>query len=172
MDIEVRPRESADIPALAAVLVRVHAKDGYPVEGVTDPEGWITPPRELAAWAALHDDVVIGQISLIHAGPHDDAAVLWLNHNQGDDLSRLVIPMRLFIDPEHRQRGAGKHLMLAAHNYANEHDLSVAFDVMLKDHAAIRLYEAVGCQRLGTITHEHSDGLTEPAAVYLAPAHL
>jgi hypothetical protein len=45
----------------------------------------------------------------------------------------------------------------------------MAFDVMLKDRDAIRLYEAIGCQRLGTITHEHGDGQFEPAAVYGAP---
>lgn len=45
----------------------------------------------------------------------------------------------------------------------------LVFDVMLKEQRAIRLYEALGCQRLGTITHHHSDGLEEPAAVYVAP---
>jgi ribosomal protein S18 acetylase RimI-like enzyme len=47
----------------------------------------------------------------------------------------------------------------------------MAFDVMLKDQAAIRLYEATGCKRLGIIDHHHSDGKTEPAAVYVAPTN-
>jgi hypothetical protein len=41
---------------------------------------------------------------------------------------------------------------------------------MLKDREAIRVYEALGCQRLGLITHQHSDGQAEPAAVYSAPS--
>ena len=34
--------------------------------------------------------------------------------------------------------------MLAAHGYATHHDFQMAFDVMLKDDGAIRLYEALG----------------------------
>lgn len=39
---------------------------------------------------------------------------------------------------------------------------------MEKDRAAIRLYERLGAKRIGSITHHHSDGLREPAAVYVA----
>jgi GNAT superfamily N-acetyltransferase len=167
-DVEIRPRGRGDIPELAKVLVRVHAEDGYPVEGVTDPSGWLTPPRELAAWTAMLNGRPIGHMSLTQAGDTDDAAVIW-QHATGQDISRLAIPVRLFVDPQHRQRGAGKLLMLAAHTFASQHGLAMAFDVMLKDREAIRLYEAVGCQRLGEITHQHGDGQTEPAAVYVAP---
>lgn len=59
--------------------------------------------------------------------------------------------------------------MLAAHEHATTFGKQLVFDVMLKEQRAIRLYEALGCQRLGTITHHHSDGLEEPAAVYVAP---
>jgi hypothetical protein len=46
---------------------------------------------------------------------------------------------------------------------------SVAFDVMKKDRAAIRLYEQMGAIPIGDITHHHSQGLNEPAVVYIAP---
>ena len=59
--------------------------------------------------------------------------------------------------------------MGAARQFAEEHQLSVAFDVMLKDRDAIRLYEKLGCLRLGTIVHEHGGNKSEQAAVYLAP---
>ena len=59
--------------------------------------------------------------------------------------------------------------MRAARRFADEHHMAMAFDVMLKDRDAIRLYENAGCQQLGTIVHEHSSGKTEPAAVYLVP---
>jgi len=169
MDVVIRPRENADLPQLAAVLVLVHAKDGYPVEGVADPQSWLTPPRQVAAWTALHADRPIGQISLTSATENDDAAILW-HRATGGDISQLVIPVRLFVDPAHRGVGAGALLMLAAHNYASSHKLAMAFDVMLKDQAAIQLYEAAGSRRIGVIEHHHSDGKTEPAAVYVAPA--
>lgn len=168
MDVVIRPREQADLPALAEVLVRVHTQDGYPVEGVADPEGWLTPPRELAAWTALFSDQPIGHISLTRASESDDAAIVWRRAISGD-ISRLTIPVRLFVDPQHRRLGAGSLLMIAAHDFAGEHGFEMALDVMLKDHDAIRLYEAAGCKRLGTIEHHHSDGRTEPAAVYVAP---
>lgn len=168
MSLVIRPRETGDLPELAEVLVRVHAHDGYPVEGVADPAAWLTPPRELAAWTAALNRRPIGHMSLTCASPTDDAAVMWKQATRRD-ISRLAIPVRLFVDPQERQRGAGKLLMLAAHDFAGRQRLELAFDVMLKDRDAIRLYEAFGCQRLGVITHHHSDGQAERAAVYAAP---
>lgn len=169
MRLVIRPRKDTDLAELSRVLVRVHDQDGYPVEGVSDPGSWLTPPREVAAWTALLDDRPIGQISLTRAADDDDAAILW-QRATGGDISQLVIPVRLFVDPPHRRLGAGAQLMLAAHNYSTGHNLAMAFDVMLKDQAAIQLYEAAGSKRLGIIDHHHSDGKTEPAAVYVAPA--
>jgi GNAT superfamily N-acetyltransferase len=164
--VVIRRREPADLPYLAQILVDVHARDGYPVEGVADPEGWLAPPREIAAWTALYDDQPIGQIGLTHASETDDAAILWHRHTR-QDIAQLAIPVRLFIDPSHRQRGAGKMLTDTAFSYAISQGLAIAFDVMLKDHVAIRLYESLGSQRLGTVHHHHSGGQIEPAAVYL-----
>jgi GNAT superfamily N-acetyltransferase len=167
--VVIRRRTDDDLPELAHVLVRVHAADGYPVEGVANPQAWLTAPREIAAWTAFIPSRLIGQISLTRAAETDDAASVW-QRSTGGDISRLVIPVRLFVDPAHRGLGAGAKLMLAAHNYAASHNLAMAFDVMLKDQTAIQLYETAGCKRLGTIDHHHSDGETEPAAVYVAPA--
>lgn len=169
MSVEVRERRDADLAALAEVLVRVHEQDGYPVEGVADPVAWLTPPRQIAAWTALHDDKPIGQATLTEAAADDDAARVWLERTQGD-LDSLAIPARLFVDPGQRQHGAGGALMTAIRDHATRHGLTLAFDVMLKDQAAIRLYEAAGCARIGAIEHAHSDGRLEPAAVYVMPS--
>lgn len=166
--LEIRPRTNDDLPTLAGVLVRVHALDGYPVEGVDDPIGWLTPARAFGAWTASYDGKPIGQAAITHAAPDDDAARIWRKVT-GGDVSRLAIPARLFVDPDHRQRGAGGALMRAVVEHAHGHGLVVAFDVMLKDQAAIRLYEAAGCVRIGTLDHQHSDGRSEPAAVYAIP---
>ncbi|MFD2027631.1 GNAT family N-acetyltransferase [Promicromonospora aerolata] len=165
MTLTTRPRRDEDLPDLAAVLVRVHAQDGYPVEGVADPEGWLRHPNELQSWTAVEDDRPIGQITLTRAVVDDDAARVWHEHT-GGDINRLAIPVRLFVDPDHRGSGAGRLLMEAAVEFARFRRLAIAFDVMLKDRAAIRLYDRLGAVRIDTLTHHYGDGLTEPAAVY------
>jgi GNAT superfamily N-acetyltransferase len=169
--VTVRRGRPTDIPELAEVLVRVHALDGYPVEGVEDPEAWIMPPGELAGWTAVLSHYLIGHISLTEGTSGDDAARLWVTETGARNVD-VVIPVRLFVDPPDRTRGAGRQLMLAAYEFAAELGKRMVFDVMLKDEQAIRLYEALGCQRLGTITHHHSGCLEEPAAVYVAPDSL
>lgn len=169
--ITIHPREARDVEPLGVVLARVHAKDGYPVEGVGDPEAWIEPPNELRGWTAEVDDEPVGHISLTAGTDHDDAARLW-QAQTGGSLADLAIPVRLFVDPPHRGQGIANRLMLAAYEHARAHDKSVAFDVMLKDQDAIRLYESLGCRLLGEITHHHGDGLEEPAAVYEGPAQI
>jgi GNAT superfamily N-acetyltransferase len=166
MTLTIRPRRDEDLPDLAAVLVRVHAQDGYPVEGVADPEGWLRHPNELQSWTAVEDGQPIGQITLTRAVPDDDAARVWQEHT-GGDIDGLAIPVRLFVDPDHRGSGAGRLLMEAAVQFAQTQGLAIAFDVMLKDRSAIRLYERLGAERVTDLTHHYGDGLTEPAAVYI-----
>lgn len=170
MSAIIRPRRPDDLDALADVLVRVHAVDGYPVEGVEHPRAWLTPPRQLAAWTALVSDTPIGHIALVKATPDDDAAAMWLRHAPGSELDNVAIPVRLFVGPDHRRHGAAKQLIAAILEYAHARNLVLVGDVMLKDQAAIHLYETLGWRRLGTIDHRHSDGLAEPAAAYLVPS--
>jgi GNAT superfamily N-acetyltransferase len=167
MTAVIRPRRPDDLDALAHVLVRVHAVDGYPVEGVEHPRAWLTPPRQLAAWTALVSDTPVGHIALVKANPADDAAAMWLRSEAAGELDSVAIPVRLFVDPGHRGLGAAKQLIAAVLEYAHAHTLVLVGDVMLKDRAAIHLYETLGWRRLGTIDHRHSDGLVEPAAIYL-----
>jgi GNAT superfamily N-acetyltransferase len=169
MKATVRPRERRDLDALAEVLVRVHAVDGYPVEGVADPHSWLHPARELGSWTAELGGKPVGHISLVAADASDDAAAVWHSTTHGD-LDRIAIPVRLFVDPDHRGHGAASRLMSAASAYATHQGRVLVFDVMEKDKIAIRLYEMMGCTRIGTIQHDAGDGTTHAAAVYLAPA--
>jgi GNAT superfamily N-acetyltransferase len=170
MTAVIRPRRSDDLDALADVLVRVHALDGYPVEGVEHPRAWLTPARQLAAWTALVSNTPVGHIALVKANRDDAAAAMWLRSEAAGELDSVAIPVRLFVDPAYRGLGAAKQLMATVSEYAHAHGLVLVLDVMLKDQAAIHLYETLGYRRLGTIDHRHDDGLVEPAAIYLAPA--
>lgn len=161
--VTVRRRRDDDLPALAAVLVRVHAVDGYPVEGVADPGALLHLPHELASWTAEDAGEPIGQVSLASASPADDAARVWLDQT-GGEVADLAIRARLFVDSDARSTGAGRRLVSAAVNHARALGRAVAFDVMDKDRAAIRLYERMGARRIGTIVHRHRGGLSEPAA--------
>lgn len=55
--------------------------------------------------------------------------------------------------------------MEAAVSFAHARGLAIAFEVMLTDRAAIRLYERFGAQHVADVTHEYGDGLKGPAAV-------
>jgi GNAT superfamily N-acetyltransferase len=171
MKAVVRPRETRDLDRLAEVLTRVHAADGYPVEGVTDPHAWLQPPRALASWTAEVDEEPVGNITLVSAQASDDAAAVWQTKT-GEDLDRIAIPVRLFVDPDHRGHGAASGLMAAAHAYATERGRLMVFDVMEKDKLAIRLYEMVGCTRIGTVQHDAGNGTLHPAVIFVAPAKL
>lgn len=168
MMLEVRPRQQGDLEDLADILVRVHARDGYPVEGVADPVAWLSAPRQIAAWTALVDGRPVGQTVLTKASDTDGVAQIWHDHS-GGNVEDLAIPARLFIDPVARSKGAASRLLQEIRTYARHLDLALAFDVMLKDSAAIRLYEALGCTKIGTLDHVHGSGQVEPAAVYIVP---
>lgn len=164
MTLQIRSRKTADLPPLAEILIRVHARDGYPVEGVSHPIAWLTPSRQIAAWTALLNDRIIGQIAVKKA-EHDDVAITW-QEVTGRGIEELAIPARLFIDPDYRRKGAGKSLLRACREFAENEGLHIAFDVMLKDQAAITLYESEGYTKIGTADHHHSAGLVEPAVIY------
>lgn len=162
----IRTRREEDLPSLANTLVRVHAIDGYPAEGVADPEAWLRHPHEIQSWTAVQDDEPIGQVTLSRAQPEDDAALAWHEHT-GGDVDRLAVPARLFVDPDHRGSGAGRLLMESVRDFARSRGLAIALDVMLKDHAAIKLYERLGAERISDINHRYGDGLTEAGVVYV-----
>lgn len=161
----VRERQDNDLPALAAVLERVHAHDGYPVEGVADPRAWLEHPHAIRSWTAVVDDAPVGQITLTSADPDDDTARIWTEHT-GGLTSELIVIARLFVDPDHRTIGVGRKLMHAALDHARNLARPVALDVMAKDRDAIRLYERLGGHRLGKITHRHTSGRGESGFVF------
>jgi GNAT superfamily N-acetyltransferase len=167
-NVKIRDRSEQDIPALAEILRRVHAVDGYPVEGVSDPVGWLHSDNLIGAWVTVSDHLVTGHIWLTRPTEEDAAAQLWKRSPHGQSAPIAVLG-RLFVDPDSRIRGAGRSLTQTATDEARSMGYQTVLDVMAKDKSAIKLYESLGWQRTGTITHQFGHGKAEPAFAYIAP---
>ncbi|MBP0461385.1 GNAT family N-acetyltransferase [Streptomyces montanisoli] len=164
----VRPITDADLPGVAKALVEVHATDGYPVEGVADPEAWVSSPAVLTAWVAVEDERVVGHIAIMRP-LGEDAVALW-RERSGETAERMGVLARLFVVREARKHATGETLMRTAMAYAEERSLRLVLDVMTKDTAAIRLYERLGWTNIGEATHHYGDGQETPAICYVWPA--
>lgn len=169
MPTEIRPRTPADIDECARLLVTVHARDGYPVEGVADPESWLSPAGLIRAWVGELSGSIVGHALITTPMPgDDDAADLWMEQS-GEPASRVAVAGRLFVGPSARNHGMGEELARAAMEYATDYGRRVVFDVMEKDRSAIRLYERLGCTNIGSVRHRFGDGQERAARCYVAP---
>ncbi|WP_327314816.1 GNAT family N-acetyltransferase [Streptomyces sp. NBC_01235] len=165
--IVIRPFEDTDLPGAAAALTEVHATDGYPVEGVALPEAWLRSDDVLASWVAEVERRIVGHVAVMR--PHgEDAVCLWAGLS-GDDEHRIGVLARLFVVREARQRALGERLVRTAMNYALSHHRRLVLDVMVKDTAAIRLYERLGWTRTGRAEHHYGNGQLIDAICYVAP---
>ncbi|MGW2818603.1 N-acetyltransferase family protein [Streptomyces sp. NPDC001415] len=166
-DLTIRTRRDSDIAETAMVLVRVHAADGYPVEGVDRPEEWLTPPGMLKAWVAESAGKIVGHAAICRPNG-EDAVDLW--RSQSNDPERAVaVPVRLFVAPEARKKGIGEQLMRAVTQFGREQGTKMVFEVMTKDAAAIRLYERLGWVRLGATSHAYGDNQAIEAICFASP---
>ncbi len=156
----VRPREEADIAVLAAILRDVHLHDGYPMRLQPDPGAWLCREPVLGAWVADHDGWVVGHVGLCLPGPDDPVAAL-----VGEP---AAIVSRLFVARDARGQGLGERLVRAAWREAQQHGLRPMLDVLVRDAAAVVLYESIGWRRIGTITHE-INGNSVSAICFAAP---
>ncbi|MGL4178580.1 MAG: GNAT family N-acetyltransferase [Dermatophilaceae bacterium] len=162
MPATIRPRTDADLPALARVLVEVHATDGYPVEGVADPLAWLTLPGAIGAWVAELDGQPVGHVALTEPGPGDEAPRLYAERHGPEPTAVLG---RLFISPASRGQGLAEQLARTAMSAAHDAGRVAVLDVMQKDHAAIRLYKRLGYLRLGLFAHRYGQESDAEAAI-------
>ncbi|MYS25274.1 Acetyltransferase (GNAT) family protein [Streptomyces sp. DvalAA-14] len=166
--ILVRPITDADVPGAAAALVEVHTTDGYPVEGVEEPESWIRPPAVLGGWVAEEEGKIVGHVAVMR--PRGEGAVRLWQDKSGETEERIGVLARLFVVREARRHAVGERMMQAAMDYARKNSLRLVLDVMTKDAAAIRLYERLGWQRIGEVAHHFGADQQSPAACYVWPA--
>ncbi|MFG3492505.1 GNAT family N-acetyltransferase [Streptomyces sp. NPDC047972] len=163
----VRPFATADLEDAAAALVAVHASDGYPVEGVADPEGWIQSANVLAAWVGELQGRIVGHVSVMRPQGEESAA-MWMEQS-GEDEEHVAVLARLFVVAEARKHALGQQLMQAALEWAREHDIRLVLDVLTKDAAAIRLYQRLGWTKIGEASHIFGDNQRVDAICFVAP---
>ncbi|NJQ14554.1 GNAT family N-acetyltransferase [Streptomyces bohaiensis] len=165
----VRPLLPGDLPLLADLLVKVHAVDGYPVEGVADPTVWVSSPAVLRSWVAELDGVVVGHVALMAADGEDAARLIRKGDRDesfaADELRALA---RLFVSPDARNRSVGRLLVRTVMDHAQAAGQRLVLDVLHKDQAATRLYRRLGWRYLGDTDHLHNGG-SAPAACYSWP---
>jgi ribosomal protein S18 acetylase RimI-like enzyme len=166
--VSVRRREQADLSDAGAALVEVHRSDGYPVEGVDDPVAWLLSPHQIAAWVAELDGLIVGHVAVGEPQSGDAAATAWAAQSE-KGAEQIAVLGRLFVHPQARGHALGEQLARTATDYAHEHGLRLVLDVMTKDAAAIRLYERLGWQRIGTTQHDDGHAHTIDAYCYVSP---
>lgn len=166
--LTVRPFTERDLAQAAHILTEVHASDGYPVEGVAEPERWLRAPGVTVARVVEMGGHVVGHVCLMR--PVDEDAVIRWQQQSGAVLDRIAVLARLFVAPASRGLGIGQALALAVIDDAKCRGLDLVLDVMAKDRAAICLYERLGFTRIGTTDHRFGCGQVEPALCYALPA--
>ncbi|QMU70500.1 GNAT family N-acetyltransferase [Streptacidiphilus sp. P02-A3a] len=164
----VRRRLDDDLPQAAAGLVRVHARDGYPVEGVDRPEAWLTPKGTLDAWVAVRSRAVVGHVLV--SRPADEPAVALWTGRSGEGVDSVAVLARLFVVPEARNMAVGESLIGAAVAHFRGRGIRLVLDVLRKDTAAIRLYTRLGWENIGSAVHPYGVGKQAEAFGFVAPA--
>ena len=94
-----------------------HVVDDYPKWWPEDPEAFIVPPRELGAWVAEDDGVVVGHVAL--QTPADDPTFDQVRRATGRDAAAVAVVARLFSSPDVRGRGIGWALLTEAEQAAH-----------------------------------------------------
>lgn len=128
MDVSIRRRTEADLPACVAALRAVHEADRYPLNWPADPAGWLTPPGLAAAWVAELGDVPLAGHVLLASRPSGELEL-----------------GRLFVVPAARRRAAASALLAAAEDFAAAAARPLILEVADGERSsAIALYEAAG----------------------------
>lgn len=164
----VRPLTEDDVPGAAEALVDVHVTDGYPVDEVADPQAWLRPPGVLAAWVAELDGKVVGHVAVTRS-QGGGAVPIW-RERSGEPEEHIAVLARLYVMRAARGHALGERLMRQAMAYARANGLRLVLDVVQKDASAIRLYERLGWEHIGEVTHPFGPGGRTVAACYVWPA--
>lgn len=143
----LRGKVEADGPACLDLLLRIHARDGYPLHlPPEDVEGFFGTDAEVAAWVAEHEGRIVGHVAL-HWGP-DDPTLVAAHRRTGLPVAELVMVARLFVAPDVRRAGLGRALLRHATAAARSLGRRAVLDVGQTLPAAVALYESQGWSRV------------------------
>ncbi|WP_392542185.1 GNAT family N-acetyltransferase [Oryzobacter telluris] len=145
----VRPREAADVPALARLLGEQQALTGYPVRWPLPfpAEEFVVRGSEVAAWVAVDGADVVGHVSLLDLAPGWDTDA-WVAAT-GLPPGAMAAVGVLFVDPACTGRGVGSTLLAAAVGHARELGRTPVLDVVQETPRAVELYRRHGWQVVG-----------------------
>ncbi|MBO3741212.1 GNAT family N-acetyltransferase [Actinoplanes flavus] len=164
----IREKTAADDAACAALLRRVHARDGYPLFlPPEDVAGFLRPESERIAWVAEHDGGIVGHVAL-HCPP-EDPTLSAASTATGLPPDRLALLARLFTAPEVRRAGLGRALLRHATGHAPLLGRRAVLDVGMSLPKAVALYESEGWSRAGELHIPLDEGPMLDLWVYVSP---
>lgn len=145
----IRPRESSDIPTLAAVLLRQQPETRYPFR---DPlpipvEDFLHAHDAVSAWTAELDDQPVGHVCRTRSArtfPEGGRLNEVCAHAHGCRSTELAWVSTLFTAPEARGLGLGSQLMRAVVDDILSNGLHPCLEVLPHHPAAMALYAATG----------------------------
>lgn len=164
----VRPRTDADLPALVALLRRVHEASGYPGHWPEPPDPWIARPHTLAAWVAAGETgELVGHVALHDAG--EDRSAPLMAELAGLDVGEVDVVARLFVAPESQGGGVGRALLEVAAQAARARGRVPVLDVLADSAGALAFYHSCGWRRCGEFEFAFRDGVPVPLVAYVGP---
>lgn len=165
----IRNRSDADGSACLDLLLRVRARDGYPIDlPPEDVENFFVTEAEVAAWVAEQDGRIVGHVAL-HWAP-DDPTLVAVQRAIGLPVPELFMVSRLFVDPEVRRAGVGRALLGHATRHAQSLGRQAVLDVGQRLLAAVALYESEGWRRVDELHLELGADKTLDLWVYVSPS--
>lgn len=164
----IRDKVTADGPACLDLLLRVHARDGYPLhlpaESVND---FFVAEAEVVGWVAEQEGRIVGHVAL-HWDP-DDPTLVAAHRAVGLPVQELVMVSRLFVAPDVRRAGVGRALLGHATAEAQSLGRRAVLDVGQTLSAAVALYESEGWVRADELHLELHPDTTLDLWVYVSP---
>ncbi|BAL87430.1 putative GCN5-related N-acetyltransferase [Actinoplanes missouriensis 431] len=165
----IREKTDADYDATLELLLRVHARDGYPMRITPDAvPGFLRSGHPVAAWVAEDAGRIVGHVAL-HCPPEDPTLTV-ASRATGLPVERLALVARLFVAPELRRSGLGRRLLRHAAAHAPARDRRAVLDVGQELRSAVALYEAEGWDRVGELHEPLDDDTMLHLWVYVSPS--
>jgi len=168
-DVVIRRRGPADLTACTALLLAVHASDGYPVNLPAVPAAFLDLPGLLGAWVATRARPRAGIVGhVVLRARTVDPVMTVAGAATCLVTDRLAVVARLVVAPDARGLGIGRALLDAAVAEAHALGRRPVLDVVKGSDAAISLYERAGWQLCGETRVTYATG-TFDELVYVGP---